>query len=134
MKKRILFFWALIACVLSLQAQTTCVGPTNLTATPHVPDSRNVTLNWTLAADSMQQTLSLSHPMILSSSIGWDNGVAVVRFLPHDLAPMHGQRATAVTFAPGISTMYASYSIVIWQGGGMSPIDNSFNAGMEIYN
>ena len=134
MKKRILFFWALIACVLSLQAQTTCLGPTNLTATPHVPDSRNVTLNWTLAADSMQQTLSLSHPMILSSSIGWDNGVAVVRFLPHDLAPMHGQRATAVTFAPGVSTMYASYSIVIWQGGGMSPIDNSFNAGMEIYN
>ena len=139
MKRLILFIWVLIVCVFTLQAQNTCVGPTNLTARPYVPDSRNVTLNWTLAADPMQQTLSLSNPMILSSRFSWSGGEAVtmvptVRFLPHDLAPMHGQRATAVTFAPGVSTMFASYSIVIWQGGGMSPIDNSFNPGVEIYN
>ena len=138
MKRVILFFLALFACVFTLQAQNTCVGPTNLTAKPYVPDSRNVTLTWTAAADSMQQRLSLSNPMVLSSSIGWNAGAAssvtpTVRFLPHDLAPMHGQRITAVSFAPGVSTMFASYSIVIWHGGGMSPIDNSLNPGFQIY-
>ena len=137
MKRKILFLGMLIALAGTLWAQSPCVGPTNLTARPHVPDSRNITLDWTLAADSMSRTLSLSNPMTLSTSVGWNNNgaadvVPTVRFLPHDLAPAHGQRATAVTFAPGVSTLFATYSIVIWQGGGMSPIDNSFMPGVEV--
>lgn len=139
MKKIVLFFMAFFLGVMASTAQTPCVGPTNLRARAHVPDYRNVTLDWTLAADSMSQTLSLSNPMVLSSSFGLNGGeaatmVPTVRFLPSDLAPMHGQKITAVSFAPGVSTSYASYSIVIWQGGGMSPIDYTFNPGTEIYN
>ena len=139
MKKIVLFFMAFFLGVMASTAQTPCVGPTNLRARAHVPDYRNVTLDWTLAADSMSQTLSLSNPMVLSSSFGLNGGeaatmVPTVRFLPSDLAPMHGQKITAVSFAPGVSTSYASYSIVIWQGGGMSPIDYTFNSGTEIYN
>ena len=139
MKKRLLLLIAVLGASFSLMAQNNCVGPTNLTARMHMPEYQNVTLDWTPVVDSMQQTLSLSNPMVLSSSIGWNNGGAVtmvptVRFLPGDLAAMHGQKITAVSFAPGVSTMYASYSIVIWQGGGMSPIDYSFTPGIEIYN
>lgn len=139
MKNKLLFLIAVLVGSLTSMAQTTCVGPTHLIARPHVPDYRNVTLDWTLAADTMQHTLSLSNPMLLSSSVGWNGGeaatvVPTVRFLPGDLAPMHGQKITAVSFAPGVSTAYASYSIVIWQGGAMSPIDYSLTPGVEIYN
>lgn len=139
MKKQLLVLIAILSGSLSLMAQNTCVGPTNLTTRLHVPDYQNVTLDWTPAVDAMQQTLSLSNPMVLSAGIGWSGGdtltvVPTVRFLPGDLAAMHGQTITAVSFAPGVSTAYANYSIVIWQGGGMSPIDFSFSPGMEIYN
>lgn len=139
MNKKLLLFLVVLFNMFSLLAQTTCVGPTNLTANLHVPDYRHVTLDWQLAADSLQERLSLSDPMLLSSRVGWNGGgaatvVPTVRFLPADLAAMHGQRITAVSFAPGVSTAYASYSIVIWQGGGMSPIDSTLFPGVEIYN
>ena len=60
MKNKLLFLIAVLIGSLTSMAQNTCVGPTHLTARPHVPDYRNVTLDWTLAADTMQHTLSLS--------------------------------------------------------------------------
>ena len=130
---------AIVASVAMLQAQTTCTAPTHLTATPHVPDYRNVTLRWTPVADPMSSTVSLVSPMALSAKIGWGGGsaanvVAATRFLPGDLAASHGKQLTAVTFAPGVSQSFATFDIVIWQGGSMNPLDNTFSPGNLIYN
>lgn len=137
MKKILLLLMAVITSVVMLQAQTTCTAPTNLVATPHVPDYRNVTLNWTPVYDSLSQVVSLSNPMSLNSRIGWGGGYTDVtpatRFLTSDLAAYHGQRFTALEFAPGVSSSFATFTIMVWQGGSMNPLDTTFTPGTLIY-
>ncbi len=139
MRKSLLFFVAMLFSIAMLRAQN-CVGPTNLTATPHVPDYRNVTLNWIPAVDTNQQRVSFPGALAMSTRIGWggsSGGAATslptVRFLTSDLAPVNGHKITAVSFCPGVSTSYADFTIVIWQGGSMNPLDTTFNPGTIIY-
>lgn len=139
MRKSLLFFVAMLFSMAMLRAQN-CVGPTNLTATPHVPDYRNVTLNWIPAVDTNQQRVSFPGALAMSTRIGWggsSGGAATslptVRFLTSDLAPVNGHKITAVSFCPGVSTSYADFTIVIWQGGSMNPLDTTFNPGTIIY-
>lgn len=137
MKKGLLLLMVTLMSVVMMQAQI-CEGPTGLTATPHVPDYRNVTLTWTPVTDTMSQVVSLSDPITLSTRIGWGSGsasdvVPTSRFLPSELAPYHGHSFTAVKFAPGVSTSFATFTIMIWQGGSMNPLDTSFTPGTLIY-
>lgn len=138
MKKLLFFLLATFATVVMLQAQNPCVGPTNLTATPHVPDYRNVTLNWTPVNDPNSQLVALSNPMSLNSRIGWGSGSAAnvcptTRYTTSDLTAYHGYQFTAVEFAPGVSSTFANFTIVIWQGGSMNPLDSSLTPGTLIY-
>ena len=139
MKKLLFFLLAIFATVVMLQAQNTCVGPTNLTATPHVPDYRNVTLSWTPVSDPQSQTVALSDPMTLSTRIGWGSGnpanvVCVTRYTTSDLAAYHGHQFTDVLFAPGVASTFASFEVVVFKGGNMNPLDTSFTPGTMIYN
>ena len=138
MKKLLFFLMAMITTVVMLHAQNPCVGPTNLTATPHVPDYRNVTLNWTPVADPQSQTVALSDPMTLSTRIGWNSGsatnvAAVTRYTTNDLTAYNGYQFTDVLFAPGVTSSFASFEIVVFQGGNMNPLDTTFTPGTLIY-
>lgn len=138
MKKSLLFLVAALLGMLTLQAQNTCVGPTNLTATPHVPDYRNVTLNWTAVNDPQSQTVALSNPMALNSRIGWSSGsavsvVPVTRYTASDLTAYNGYQFTDVLFAPGVSSSFATFEVVIFKGGSMNPLDTTFTPGTLIY-
>ena len=138
MKKILFFLLAIFATVVMLQAQNTCVGPTNLTATPHVPDYRNVTLSWTPVSDPQSQTVALSNPMTLSSRIGWGSGssadvVPVTRYTTSDLTACHGYQFTDVLFAPGVSSTFATFELVVFQGGSMNPLDSTLTPGTLIY-
>lgn len=139
MKKVLFLIVAALIGAMTLQAQNPCAGPTNLIANPHVPDYRNVTLSWTPVNDPSNHTISLSDPMTLSTRIGWSSGSAVnvitaTRFLPSDLAAYHGYQFTAVKFAPGVSSTFATFAVMIWQGGSMNPLDTTFTPGTLIYN
>ena len=138
MNKKALFFSFLTACMISIQAQTTCEGPTNLTATPHFPDYRNVTLNWAPVADTQSRTVTLSNPMDLSNRIGWGGGssanvVPVTRYTTGDLTAYHGYQFTDVLFAPGVSSSFATFEVVVFQGGSMDPLDSALTSGTLIY-
>ncbi len=137
MRKSLLFFVAMLFSIAMLRAQN-CVGPTNLTATPHVPDYRNVTLKWTAVNDPQSQTVALADPMTLSSRIGWNGGsatnvVAATRYTTNDLAAYNGYQFTDVLFAPAINTSFATYEVVVFKGGSMNPLDTTFTPGTLIY-
>ena len=137
MRKNLLFFVAMLFSIAMLRAQN-CVGPTNLTATPHVPDYRNVTLKWTAVNDPQSQTVALADPMTLSSRIGWNGGsatnvVAATRYTTNDLAAYNGYQFTDVLFAPAINTSFATYEVVVFKGGSMNPLDTTFTPGTLIY-
>lgn len=137
MRKSLLFFVAMLFSMAMLRAQN-CVGPTNLTATPHVPDYRNVTLKWTPVNDPQSQTVALSPSMALSTRIGWNGGsatnvVAATRYTTNDLAAYNGYQFTDVLFAPAINTSFATYEVVVFKGGSMNPLDTTFTPGTLIY-
>ena len=138
MKKILFLLMAVITSAVMLQAQTTCTAPANLVATPHVPDYRNVTLNWTPVADTQSRTVTLSNPMDLSTRIGWGGGssanvVTVTRYTTGDLTSYHGYQFTDVLFAPGVSSSFATFEVVVFQGGSMDPLDSALTSGTLIY-
>ena len=140
MKKVLFFVFAFILLVPTLLwSQTPCTPPTNLVATPHVPQWRNVQLNWLAPEDTTEQIIKWS--TTYATRIGGGDNVAMdfkgfARFEVSDLTGIGGRGLAAVSFVPGELQTVCTYYIEVYKGGSITfnPSDTSLNLGTLVHN
>ena len=130
MKKHLLLFFMLtMLFAISGKAQSSCLSPSNFTATLHQPSWQNVQLNWSLQSP-------LCYADVNVTRVGTNGGadfIGVVRFGNERLASVHGQNLNSVTFTPGEDSNICTYYVMVWQGGSQID-DTTFYEGTLISN
>nr|MCR4736580.1 fibronectin type III domain-containing protein [Bacteroidales bacterium] len=136
MKRAFFTLIMFLAGIWVLEAQNTCIAPSGLTASPHTPNTGNVTLNWEAPQCPNQQILSWATPAAASSPDGWGNGTngaAVVRFTTTDLQPYSGYVLTSVSFIPAIPSYLCTYTIRIWESGSVNETTSTITPGSLVH-
>ena len=133
MKKKLFFLLTLtVLFVAGVKAQSTCLQPSNFTATLHQPSWQNVQLNWSAPEVDVPEIKWCS---AFTTGIGMNAAAdftGAVRFGSAQLAPHHGESMTVVSFVPYEAATTCTYHILVWQGGSQVD-DTTFDAGTLLF-
>ena len=133
MKKKLFFLLTLtVLFVAGVKAQSTCLQPSNFTATLHQPSWQNVQLNWSAPEAPVSE---IKWCAAFTTGIGMNAAadfVGAVRFGSAQLAPHHGESMTVVSFVPYEAATTCTYHILVWQGGSQVD-DTTFDAGTLLF-
>jgi hypothetical protein len=133
MKKHLLLIFVLtMLFAIGGKAQSTCLSPSDFTATKHQPSWQNVQLNWSAPVIPIPE---LKWCAAFTTGIGMNAAAdftGAVRFGSAQLAPRHGETMTVVSFVPYEAASVCTYHIMVWQGGSQVD-DTTFTPGTLLF-